>query len=154
MVTARLAGHTIDMQRVYPYLVRRIVLRREKNMQTAGQAMPHRGGNPNWVKGVSGNPRGSESAAARRARVAAKVEVWVKELGGKVGVLERDLLQRAAEMSLLRPRRHEDLVRVTNTISKLLAQAGFRTDRPRKRKTMVAALTGEGEVDGEPFSDE
>jgi hypothetical protein len=121
-----------------------------KNMQTARQTAPHRGGNPDWVKGVSGNPRGSESAAARRARVAAKVETWVQELGSKVGAVERDLLQRAAEMSLIRPRRHEDLVRVTNTISKLLAQAGFRKDRPRRRKpTMVAAL-GEGNSDG-PF---
>jgi hypothetical protein len=118
------------------------------------QVRPHPARNPTgrggFQPGISGNPAGSESAAARRARVAAKVETWVQELGDKVGAVERDLLQRAAEMSLLRPRRHEDLVRVTNTISKLLAQAGFRKDRPRKRKpTMVSAL-GDGDDDG-PF---
>jgi hypothetical protein len=78
------------------------------------------------------------------------VEGWVSELaeqGIRAGTAERLLLRRAAELSQVRPHRNEDHVRTVNTISKLLAQAGFRKDRPRKRKpTMVAAL-GEGDSD-------
>src|SRR5262249_56661 len=76
--------------------------------------------------GQSGNPAGRESAASRRARIAAMVEQWVAELGGKVGAAERILLTRAAELTVMRhPRQAEQAVRVANSISKLLAQAGF-----------------------------
>jgi len=57
------------------------------------------------------------------------VDGWVAELGGRVGAAERELLQRAAELSMLKPRRNEDAVRTANTISKLLAQAGFHRHR-------------------------
>jgi hypothetical protein len=101
----------------------------------------------------SGNLKGSLTAAAKRARLKDIVDGWIAELvalGIRAGTAERLLLQRAAELSLVRPHRNEDQVRTANTISKLLAQAGFRKDRPRKRQpTMVAAL-GEGESDG-PF---
>jgi hypothetical protein len=109
-------------------------------MQTTAQTSPRKGGNPAWIKGVSGNPRGSETAAQRRARVAAKVDAWAAELGGKIGAVERTLLQRAAELSLLRPRRVEDMTRVTNTISKLLAQAGFHRYRKREQPSELAGL--------------
>jgi hypothetical protein len=128
-------------------------------MQQAGQ---HSGQQPDQPRrvygrpfppGVSGNPKGSLTAAERRARLDRMVEGWVSELaeqGIRAGTAERLLLRRAAELSQVRPHRNEDHVRTVNTISKLLAQAGFRKDRPRKRKpTMVAAL-GEGESDG-PF---
>ena len=47
-------------------------------MHTATQAAPRRSGNPAWIKGVSGNPKGSITAAERRARIAAKVDAWVR----------------------------------------------------------------------------
>jgi hypothetical protein len=72
----------------------------------------------------------------------------VAELGGKVGSAEREMLYRAAELSMLRPKRNEDATRTANTISKLLAQAGFRKDRPRKRQPTMVAAFGEGESDG------
>jgi hypothetical protein len=127
-------------------------------MKTMQQANQHGGQQPGqrriygrpFPPGVSGNPAGKMTAAERRARLDGMVEDWVAELGGRVGTAERMLLRRAAELSLVRPHRNEDHVRTVNTISKLLAQAGFRKDRPRKRKpTMVAAL-GEGNSDG-PF---
>jgi hypothetical protein len=132
-----------------------MALEQVKNMQQAGrqggQQQPQRRvyGRP-FPPGVSGNPAGKMTAAERRARLDRMVEDWVAELGGRVGSAERMLLRRAAELSLVRPHRNEDHVRTANTISKLLAQAGFRKDRPRKRQpTMVAAL-GEGDSDG-PF---
>jgi hypothetical protein len=120
-------------------------------MQSQGQMAEHKLWQ--WKPGQSGNPAGKETAAAKRARVQGMVAGWVAELaalGVHAGTAERLLLQRAAELSQVRPHRNEDHVRTVNTISKLLAQAGFRKDRPRKRQpTMVAAL-GEGESDG-PF---
>jgi hypothetical protein len=135
-----------------------IVTGARKTMQQADSAANQREGQRRvygrpFPPGVSGNPRGSLTAAERRARLDAMVANWVSELaelGIRAGTAERLLLRRAAELSQVRPHRNEDHVRTVNTISKLLAQAGFRKDRPRKRKpTMVAAL-GEGEADG-PF---
>jgi len=99
-------------------------------MQVHGQAQRQADGR--FPPGVSGNPDGRERIAQRRARIAAKVEGWVAELGGKVGAAEREMLQRAAELSMHKPQRNEDAVRTANTISKLLAQAGF--NRHRKRR--------------------
>jgi hypothetical protein len=87
----------------------------------------HPGGNPHWTKGVSGNPAGKESRAQRRQRVEQLVEAWAAPFGG-VDVLtpaELQLALTAGELSLSQPRRHEDLVRRANTISRLLAQAGL-----------------------------
>ena len=117
-------------------------------MQTATQTASRKGGNPAWIKGVSGNPKGSITAAERRARIAAKVDGWVAELGGRVGAAERELLQRAAELSMLKPRRNEDAVRTANTISKLLAQAGFNRHRKRRdpeRSDLARAILGDDE---------
>src|SRR5438128_6524854 len=104
-------------------------------MQIAGQASSHKRGNPNWRPGISGNPRGAESRAARQARIVARVAEWAAEWGGveKLSAIERDLLRRAAELELIRPRRHEDAVRVANTISKLLAQTGFNRHRSKSK---------------------
>lgn len=114
-------------------------------MQSAPQAAPRRDGNPAWGNralgtGTSGNPRGSIPAAERRARIAAQVEGWIAELGGKVGSYERGLLQRAAELSLLHPRRNEDAIRTANTIARLLGQAGFRDRRREEEESDVARL--------------
>jgi hypothetical protein len=89
--------------------------------------------------GQSGNPAGRLSRAEQRARIAALVEGWIAELGGKVGSYERDLLTRAAELSLLHPRRNEDAIRTANTIARLLGQAGFR-GRRREEESAVARM--------------
>jgi hypothetical protein len=123
----------------------------EVTMQQAEQRThQHRVRGRPFPPGVSGNPGGKLSAAERRSRLDHMVEQWVAELGGRVGTAERMLLRRAAELSLVRPHRNEDHVRTVNAVSRLLAQAGFRKNRPRRRQpTMVAAL-GEGDRDG-PF---
>lgn len=118
-------------------------------MHTATQAAPRRSGNPAWIKGVSGNPKSSITTAERRARIAAKVDAWVAELGGPVGSAEREMLWRAAELSMLHPRRNEDMVRTTNAIGRLLAQAGFHRHRHRKPEpSLVARMVVEGEPHG------
>jgi hypothetical protein len=91
-------------------------------------------GNPRWVKGVSQNPRGRESKAARLARREATIARWAEPFGGVATLkpAEVDLLHQAAELSLIRPRTVEDAVRVANTISKILAQVGFADRRKRE----------------------
>jgi hypothetical protein len=129
-----------------------------KTVQSGTQTAVKRDGNPAWGSrqdgtGRSGNPKGSLTAAEKRARLHSIVEDWVAELaqlGVRAGTVERTLLQRAAQLSLVRPHRNEDQTRTANTISKLLAQAGFRKDRPRKRRTSMVAALGEGQDDG-PF---
>ena len=96
---------------------------------------------------MSGNPDGRERIAQRRERIAAKVEGWIAELGGKVGAAEREMLQRAAELSMHKPRRNEDAVRTANTISKLLAQAGFHRHRRRKEEPSALPRLAFGERD-------
>jgi len=96
--------------------------------------------NPSWLPGVSQNPSGRESAAARRARIEKIVAAWAGPFGGVDALLPAELVlaHTAAELSLYRPRRHEDAVRQANAISKLLAQAGLacRHEKPREACTV------------------
>jgi hypothetical protein len=89
-------------------------------------------GNPRWVKGVSGNPAGAESKAARRARIDALVSEWSEPVGG-VGALkpvEVALLRRAAELYLYsKPKTIEEQSRIANTIGRLVAQSGLANAR-------------------------
>jgi hypothetical protein len=57
-------------------------------------------GNPRWVKGVSQNPRGRESKAARLARREATIARWAEPFGGVATLkpAEVDLLHQAAEL--------------------------------------------------------
>jgi hypothetical protein len=91
-------------------------------------------GNPGWQKGVSGNPAGKESLARRRERIEATVEAWCAPYGGPsiLQPAEMALVRRAAELSLCRPRRHEDVIRYTNAISRILAQCGLATRHERE----------------------
>jgi len=95
---------------------------------------PRGPGNPSWSKGVSANPRGRENAAQRRARRDAIIAAWAEPYGG-IEVLrpaELMLLNQAAELSMVRPRRSQDQVRHANTISKILTQVGFVSKHPRE----------------------
>ena len=107
----------------------------ETALQSEKQNAEQKRGNPAWGKGVSGNPRGRESKAARLARREAVIAAWAEPYGGIATLkpAELDLLHQAAELSLMRPRTVEDQVRVANTISKILAQVGF-ADKRRTRE--------------------
>jgi hypothetical protein len=91
-------------------------------------------GNPDWKPGVSANPRGKESRAQRMARRDATVEAWCAPFGGvsELQPAELMLLQQAAELSMVRPRRSEDQVRHANTISRILAQCGLANKHQRE----------------------
>jgi hypothetical protein len=84
-----------------------------------------------WPKGTSGNPRGSESRAAKEARVDAIVAEWTRPYGGASNLPPCNvvLLKHAADLSLRRPRRADDQVRLANTVSRLVAQAGLASCR-------------------------
>src|SRR5262249_32603079 len=99
------------------------------------QPIEQRGpGNPSWPKGVSGNPAGRESKVARTARIEKICKEWCAPFGGR-GVLrpaELALLKTAAELSLHCPRRHEDVIRYANTISRIMAQCGLANKHERE----------------------
>jgi hypothetical protein len=105
-------------------------------MQDAEQAgeQPRRLGNPSWTPGVSQNPAGRESKAQRRERIERIVETWAAPYGGAavLSPAELDLALAAAELSLSKPRRHEDLTRRANTLARLLAAAGLASKRERE----------------------
>ena len=104
--------------------------------QTAAQRPAHL-----WRPGQSGNPRGSESKAARKARIAAIIAEWVAPHGGTAafGAAELALLNRAAELSLLRPRNPLDGIRAANTVARILALLGL-VDGRRKREPVHVPL--------------
>jgi hypothetical protein len=80
-----------------------------------------------WPKGVSGNPAGEMSRAAKEARLDAIVAEWTRPYGGASNLPPCNvvLLKHAADLSLRRPRRADDQVRLANTVSRLVAQAGL-----------------------------
>jgi hypothetical protein len=96
-------------------------------METAERnASPRRGpGNPNWRKGVSANPAGRESAAARRARREAMLVEIANDIGCGFEALsftDKLLLNRAIELLDTKPTSHVDRVRAANAGTKLLQQ--------------------------------
>jgi hypothetical protein len=100
-------------------------------MSTAMPDPVRRPGNPSWVKGVSGNPQGRPSRAEREARIDGIVAQWCLPFGGtdRIPPANITLLRAAAELSLRRPSRIEDVTRVSNTISKLMQQSGLVSSR-------------------------
>jgi hypothetical protein len=93
---------------------------------------PKQRGNPNWRPGVSANPAGKESPAARSARIDRIVDEWAG--GATLTAAERDLLKHAAGLTLSRKRRTaEDEVRVVNTVRAILRQCGLLTGRKRDK---------------------
>src|SRR6266699_4553064 len=73
--------------------------------------------------GKSGNPRGRESAAARRERLDRKVEEIAREFGGMAALspIESALAHQAAELLLLRPSDVDQRVRAANAVTRILA---------------------------------
>jgi hypothetical protein len=108
---------------------------------------PRRGGNPNWVRGVSQNPHDRESKAMRQARIDRIVSSWCEPAGGikAFSPAELALLSRAAEMTLVLPRNPEDQVRTLNSIRGVLKQLGLVRHRKREAipgSTLAQHLAG------------
>jgi hypothetical protein len=73
-----------------------------------------------FVAGTSGNVNGRPGRAVRAARIDAIVSAWAG--GARLTGAELGLLRHAAELSLSRPKTHEDRVRVFNSIRSALKQ--------------------------------
>jgi hypothetical protein len=112
---------------------------------------PKRRGNPAWLPGVSQNPAGKESKAARQARRDAIIASWAEPYGG-MGTLrpaELELLRQGAELAMRKPRRSEDAVRNANSLSRILAQVGFVDKRNPPREPAEPAPAAPAEAAGE-----
>jgi hypothetical protein len=96
--------------------------------EQAPQQRPH-----GFRRGQSGNPAGRLSNAAKQARVEAKARELATEFGGydALSPVDRVLITQAAALVMRRPRSAEDIVRVANTVQRLLGGLG---KRKRKRE--------------------
>jgi hypothetical protein len=100
-----------------------------------------------WPKGVSGNPHGRASNAARDAKIDGIVAAWLVPYGYNVDSLPSarlELLRRAAGMTLRRPER-KDEVRHNNTIARLISQAGL---LPIREPSPLPPVSPEPDYDG------
>jgi hypothetical protein len=72
--------------------------------------------------GVSGNPFGKLSRTAQRALVQARSYELAQELGGfdTLSAIEKTLIERAAELTLSKPRRHDHRLRTANVVNRIL----------------------------------
>jgi hypothetical protein len=86
---------------------------------------------PGFQPGQSGNPAGRESRAARAVRIEAKARELAQEFGGydALSPVDRVLVTQAATLLLRRPKSAEDVVRVANSIQRLLASVALRYGR-------------------------
>jgi hypothetical protein len=90
---------------------------------TLGQRMmeqaPHQARVPHRFK--PGNP-GRPTVAEKRARILARATEFALPLGGleRLDAIERTLIEQAAELSLRRPRRQDELVRTANIVNRIL----------------------------------
>ena len=73
------------------------------------------------------NPHGAPTKAQRRAQRDALISAWCKPIGGpaSLNAAELTLLNEAAGLVLSHPRTHEDRVRCTNLVSRILGQVGL-----------------------------
>jgi hypothetical protein len=91
-------------------------------MQTAEEttSQKRRPGNPNWRKGVSGNPEGARLVIERRAALVVNIERDLERDVGALTATDRVLIGRAADLLLARPRSHTERVRSTNTATRII----------------------------------
>jgi hypothetical protein len=97
--------------------------------------------------GVSGNPQGRMSNRERAERIEAKARELGAEFGGleKLTPVDRELLKQAATLLLRRPKSAEDVVRVANSIARLLGGLSKRRKRePAHCGTLDQYLASEG----------
>jgi hypothetical protein len=95
-------------------------------MQGSEQAAPRNTGR--FQPGQSGNPGGKVSNAERRRRAEAKARELAIEYGGydALSPVDRVLVDQAAMLLMRRPRSAEDIVRVSNSIQRLLSRLSKR----------------------------
>jgi hypothetical protein len=72
--------------------------------------------------GASGNPFGKLSRTAQRALVLGRANELAQELGGyeNLSAIERTLIEKAAELTLSKPRRHDQRIRTANIVNRIL----------------------------------
>jgi len=107
-------------------------------MEQTAQQRPY-----GFQPGVSGNPRGRVS----RKHIEEKARELSAELGDydRMSAIDRALLEQAATLLLRRPKNAEDVVRVSNSIARLLSVVRRRhPPRRSKRGSLDAHLTERG----------
>jgi hypothetical protein len=92
--------------------------------------------------GTSGNPGGRLSNAERERRAEAKARELAIEFGGfdTLSPVDRVLITQAATLLLRRPKSAEDLVRVANSLQRLLGGLAKRKRRAPTQPTLEAYL--------------
>jgi hypothetical protein len=81
--------------------------------------------------GVSGNPAGRPSAAAKRAMIESTARDLGEGMFDRLSARDRVLLLQAAALLVGRPRNNEDMVRRTNAVTRLLVHVrGLRAAPP------------------------
>jgi hypothetical protein len=98
--------------------------------QTPQQEVQRRVYGRPFLPGQSGNPRGSESASARRERFERKVAEIVAEYGGQLSPTEIDLVRSAAELLMRRPVDVDQQVRIANAVTRIYARLAKRKRKP------------------------
>ena len=75
-----------------------------------------------FKKGASGNVYGKASKAQQRAMLLARATELAEPLGGfeNLNAIERTLIERAAELTLSKPRRHDQRLRTANIVNRIL----------------------------------
>jgi hypothetical protein len=91
--------------------------------QIPGQIPKRRSGNPAWVKGVSGNPAGGLSRAAKQARRDRLVAQIAADLAGGIEALtftDKLLLDKAVDLLVGHPKSQTDRTRAVNTAARII----------------------------------
>lgn len=85
--------------------------------QETAQRYPNR-----YRPGQSGNPAGRPSRTQRRALLLGRATELAEPLGGleNLNAIERTLIEHAAELTLSRPRRHDERVATANIVNRIL----------------------------------
>jgi hypothetical protein len=118
-------------------------------MQIPEQASQQR--SHGFQPGQSGNPGGRLSNAERQRRIEAQARELAVEFGGfeVLSPVDRVLLMQAAALLLRRPKSAEDIVRVANSVQRLLGGLSKRKRREPAVPSVadyVARLTSEGKA--------
>jgi len=109
--------------------------------EQATQQGPHR-----FRPGQSGNPSGRLSNAARQERIEQKTKELAIEFGGleTLSPVEKVMLEQAATLLSRRPSSAEDVVRVANSVQRLLGALGKRKGRREPEHVPLRERLGGG----------
>jgi hypothetical protein len=97
---------------------------------------------PGFVKGKSGNPRGSRLAIERRAAMLADLE---RECGRPITGTDRVMAERGIELLTRRPRSHDEAVRLVNAGSRIIGQLRAKYAKPVPKSARLPSPHGEAE---------